>query len=95
MKITVDRALLEQAMSALLLEATEPPLLSTGLAISALHAALEAPRRKPLTESDLELMWGRAASGEGRSGLGMYATRLCAMDFARAIEAAHGIGEKE
>jgi len=45
----------------------------------------------PLTEDQLELMWGKAASGEGRSGIGMYQTRLCALDFARAIEEYHGI----
>ena len=49
------------------------------------------PVRQAISEADLELMWGKAASGEGRSGIGMYSTRLCALDFARAIEQAHGI----
>ena len=47
--------------------------------------------RQPISETDLELMWGKAVSGEGRTGIGMYQTRLCALDFARSIEVHHGI----
>jgi len=46
--MTTLRTAAEQALEALLLEATDPPLPETGAAIDALRAALEVPQGEPV-----------------------------------------------
>ena len=70
-----------------------------GDAVATLRAALEQPKREPLTDADIKLvMNGRGEEGDDAyikpafDPYGISEDDL--LGFARAIEQAHGIGEK-
>jgi hypothetical protein len=79
-----DRELLELALKALesgLAFSTQSPVLQN------LRAQLEQPeQRKPLTGEQIEFAWMKAMQSTPGTTLPIH-------EFARAIEAAHGIGE--
>lgn len=69
----------EQAIAFPLLDAVED-------ALAALRASSPAETREPLSEVQIEVMWGEFMSGQGSGYM---------PDFVRAIEAAHDIVTKE
>jgi hypothetical protein len=80
-----DKEVMQQALEALegvYLSLQLPDLLKVVGPITALREALAQPeQRKPLTEPRIHKLWRGLAQGEGIE------------EFARAIEAAHGIKE--
>ena len=79
-QVTVPRATVEQVLGAL--EGGGESWRLIGPAIDALRAALEQPDQEPLSDEELDRLWREPMSADWEH-----------REYARAIEAAHGIKE--